>query len=336
MIKVGILGAGFMGNMHAACYNALKDLNVKVTAVADVYSENAHELAQKFEGITVYNSGNELIENSDVDVVDICLPTYLHTEHAVLAMKKGLSVFCEKPVCLKESEMELLLQTEKETGAKVMVGQVIRLWTEYAWLKKVISNGEYGKVLSGVFQRVSSKPTWAMENWIHQPELSGGVAVDMHVHDVDFVRYILGDPDKIQASAYRDENGFISQIFSLYNYGNNTAVAIEAGWDYPEKFPFSATFRVKLEKATIVLSDKLTVYTDEGDVFSPELDEKFTADSDVGGNVSSLGGYFNELKYFVEGLQGKNDLSVAPLSEGIKSVRLVKKEIEIAGGLITN
>ena len=62
--------------------------------------------------------------------------------------------------------------------------------------------------------------------------------------------------------------------------------------------------------------------------------EEFQGDNNIGGNISSLGGYYNELKYFVEGLQGKNDLSVATVSEAIASVRLVKKEVETAGGLI--
>lgn len=92
---------------------------------------------------------------------------------------------------------------------------------------------------------------------------------------------------------------------------------------------------VKLEKATITNdANGLTVYPNDGDAFHPELAAQYTGDNRIGGNISSLGGYYNELKYFVEGLQGKNDLSVAPLEEAIASVRLVKKEIEAAGGLL--
>ena len=282
-----------------------------------------------------YESGMALIEQADVDVVDICLPTYLHTAHACAAMEKGRDVFCEKPVCLTEEDMQALLETKKRTGRKVMVGQVIRLWDEYAWLKKTVDAGTYGRVLSGVFQRVSSRPGWASRNWLHTPAQSGGVAVDMHVHDVDFVRYLLGEPDRIQAGVYRDSDGLIEQIFAIYNYGRDVAVSVEAAWDSPASFPFSATFRVKLEKATITNdANGLTVYPNDGDAFHPELAAQYTGDNRIGGNISSLGGYYNELKYFVEGLQGKNDLSVAPLEEAIASVRLVKKEIEAAGGLL--
>ncbi len=332
MIKVGLIGCGFMGGMHAACYAALEELGVKVVAVADVRPEFAQKLAN---GAEIYATGMELIEKADVDTVDICLPTHLHTAHAVAAMKAGKNVFVEKPVCFNDDEMDLLLQTEKETGAKVQVGQVVRLFNEYNWLKKVVDSGEYGKVVHGEFRRLSNLPTWAWENWLHQPEKSGGVAVDMHVHDVDYVRYIMGEPDVVKAHAYRDANGVIQQINATYGYGKDVCIALEAGWNYPADFPFTADWRVMFEKATAVLSGGVvTVYPVEGGSFNPEIAAEFEGTNDIGGNLSSLGGYYNELKYFVEGLQGKNDLSIAPISDAIESVKLAKREIEAAGGLI--
>lgn len=332
MIKVGLIGCGFMGGMHAACYEALESSGVKVVAVADPRKDFAEKLMNA--DTEYYETGMELIEQSGVDVVDICLPTDLHVRHAVAAMKKGMNVFVEKPVCIAADEMELLLKTEAETGAKVQVGQVIRHWTEYKWLKQIVDSGVYGKALSGEFVRISSRPEWASDNWLHTISRSGGVAVDMHVHDVDFVRYLLGEPDRIQAQAYRDSEGVIQHINALYGYGNNVGISVQAGWDYPAAFPFTATYRVKLEKATIVNQGGVTVYPNDGEPFRPAMEEEYQGNNEIGGNISSLGGYYNELKYFVEGLQGKNDLSVATVSEAVKSVQLVLKEMEIAGGLV--
>ena len=332
MIKVGLIGCGFMGGMHSACYAALANLGVKVTAVADVRREYAEKLAGDAE---VYATGMELIEKADVDVVDVCLPTHLHAAHAVAAMKAGKNVFVEKPIAFKDEDMELILKTEKETGAKVQVGQVIRQWTEYVWLKKAVDAGTFGKIQHAMFRRMSSRPEWAWEGWLHQVDKSGGVAVDMHVHDVDFVRYILGEPDVVKAHAHRDADGVIQQINAVYGYGNNVSVAVESGWDYPADFPFTADFRVKFDKATVIGGGGVVnVYPVGGAAYQAELEEEFQGDNDIGGNISSLGGYYNELKYFVEGLQGKNDLSVATVSEAIKSVQLVKREVEAAGGLI--
>ena len=332
MIKVGLIGCGFMGGMHSACYAALANLGVKVTAVADVRREYAENLAN---GAEMYATGMELIEKADVDVVDVCLPTHLHAAHAVAAMKAGRNVFVEKPIAFKDEDMELILATEKETGAKVQVGQVIRQWTEYVWLKKTVDAGTFGKIQHAMFRRMSSRPEWAWEGWLHQVDKSGGVAVDMHVHDVDFVRYIMGEPDVVKAHAHRDAEGVIQQINAVYGYGSNVSVAVESGWDYPADFPFTADFRVKFEKATVIGGGGVVnVYPVGGAAYQAELEEEFQGDNDIGGNISSLGGYYNELKYFVEGLQGKNDLSVATVSEAIKSVQLVKREIEAAGGLI--
>ena len=332
MIKVGLIGCGFMGGMHSACYAALANLGVKVTAVADVRREYAENLAN---GAEIYATGMELIEKADVDVVDICLPTHLHAAHAVAAMKAGKNVFVEKPIAFKDEDMELILETEKETGAKVQVGQVIRQWTEYVWLKKAVDAGTFGKIQHAMFRRLSSRPEWAWEGWLHQVDKSGGVAVDMHVHDVDFVRYIMGEPDVVKAHAHRDAEGVIQQINAVYGYGDKVSVAVESGWDYPADFPFTADFRVKFDKATVIGGGGVVnVYPLGGAAYQAELEEEFQGDNEIGGNISSLGGYYNELKYFVEGLQGKNDLSVATVSEAIKSVQLVKREIEAAGGLI--
>ena len=332
MIKVGLIGCGFMGGMHSACYAALANLGVKVTAVADVRREYAENLAN---GAEIYATGMELIEKADVDVVDVCLPTHLHAAHAVAAMKAGKNVFVEKPIAFKDEDMELILKTEKETGAKVQVGQVIRQWTEYVWLKKAVDAGTFGKIQHAMFRRLSSRPEWAWEGWLHQVDKSGGVAVDMHVHDVDFVRYIMGEPDVVKAHAHRDAEGVIQQINAVYGYGDKVSVAVESGWDYPADFPFTADFRVKFDKATVIGGGGVVnVYPLGGAAYQAELEEEFQGDNEIGGNVSSLGGYYNELKYFVEGLQGKNDLSIATVSEAIKSVQLVKREIEAAGGLI--
>ncbi|MBR2860852.1 MAG: Gfo/Idh/MocA family oxidoreductase [Clostridia bacterium] len=329
MLKVGLIGCGFMGGMHSACYKAID--GVEVVAVADVRLEKAQEIA-RVHNAEIYATGMELIENANVDIIDICLPTYLHTEHAVAAMKKVKNVFIEKPVCLNEAEGELLLKTQKETGANVQIGQVIRFWDEYVWLKEVFDKKEYGEVLSAAFCRLSSRPTWAWDNWLHTADKSGSMALDLHVHDVDFMRYMLGEPDGLTSTAVRNADGVIEQIFTTYTYGGK-AVSVEGCWDYPADFPFTAGFRVKFEKATVVLdAGGLAVYFVDGGSFKPEIKPAFEADNDIGGNLSSLGGYYNELKYFVDNIAEGKALEVAPLCEGVKSVNLILKEIAFVGG----
>ena len=329
MLKVGLIGCGFMGGMHSACYKEID--GVQVVAVADVRRDKAEEIA-KVHNAQIFSTGDELIEKADVDIIDICLPTFLHTEHAVKAMRSGRNVFIEKPVCLTEEEGKLLLEVQKETGAKVQVGQVIRLWDEYKWLKEVADKKEYGEIKTAVFKRLSNTPTWGWENWLHKAECSGSVALDLHIHDVDFMRYMMGEPDSFHSDVARNEKGIIEQIFTTFKYGN-AVVSVEGCWDYPEDFPFTASFCVKFEKATVVNdANGLNVYLNGGGQIKPEIISEFTGDNEIGGNLSSLGGYYNELKYFVEKLSANEPLEVAPLCEGVKSVELALKEIESVGG----
>lgn len=329
MIKVGLIGCGFMGGMHSACYDVIE--GAQVVAVADVRREKAEEIA-KMHNADIYATGEELIANADVDVIDICLPTYLHTQHAVLAMKAGKNVFLEKPVCLTEEEGEILLKTQEETGAIVQVGQVIRMWDEYVWLKETADSNKFGKIHSAVFKRLSSYPTWAWDNWLHQGDKSGSIALDMHIHDVDFMRYLMGEPESFNSFATRDNTGIIEQIFTSFKYKDAVAT-VEGCWHYPVDFPFTAQFRVMFDKATVVNGyDGLMVYYKEGGSEKIEIKPSFESDNNIGGNISSLGGYYNELRYFIDKLNAGETPDVAPLCEGIKSVNLALAEIKSVGG----
>jgi predicted dehydrogenase len=336
MLKIGLVGAGFMGGMHAACYGAMSKKGVVIAAVADLEKGKSAAVSDKT-GAEIYKTGEELIEKAEVDIIDICLPTYMHTEHAVKAMEKGRAVFIEKPVCLTAEEGIKLLKTQEKTGAAVMVGQCLRSWPEYVWLKDAADDKRYGDIVSAVLTRISPKPGWAWRNWLHKPECSGTMAMDLHIHDADFIRYLLGEPDKITAIAVRDASGVIQQIFSTYAFSGTSAVAsAEGAWDYPPQFPFSMAYRVKFETATAVFdssaSPSLVIYPNEGGKTAPDLDKGFEGTGDAGGNISSLGGYFNELDYFTDRIMAGEPILTAPLSEGVKSLELVIKEIKLAGG----
>ena len=331
MIKIGLIGAGFMGGTHAACYESLlENKYFMITAIADLDLERADKLARKF-GAKVYATGKELIEKGDVNTVDICLPTYLHTEHALMAMEKGYNVFIEKPVCLHEDEACKLLKMKQRTGARVAVGQCIRFWPEYVYLKKLVDNKTYGSLISGVFKRISPRPLWGWDQWLPDSKRSGSAALDLHIHDVDYVRYIMGNPINIKGEV-SSLNGNNEHIFSLYKY-EDAVVSIEGGWDYPSGMPFEMEYRVRFEKATVVFNSgrtpSLMLYNEDGTITQPLLEQEFDSESEgLGGNLSSLGGYFSEIKYFLECLKNGDEIKIAPLEEGIESFRLTMKEIK--------
>lgn len=321
MIKVGLIGCGFMGTMHANCYNAIE--GVEVVAVADLIKEKAAKLAA-LSNAKIYTTGMELIQNEELDAVDICLPTYLHAEHAEAAMRKYKNVFIEKPVALTVKECERLLKVQKETGAGVQVGQVIRFWDEYVWLKELIDTKKYGNVKNAVFRRLSPRPD-GWEHWFLNPEKSGGATLDLHIHDVDYMLYVFGNPKSFNTVIGHggERNSYVATVA---NYCDKVVLA-EGSWDFPADYPFEMMFRVKFEKGVAEFTHEgLRVYTDSG-VEKVVLKKEFTAQVEGAGNISDLGGYYNELKYFTDCLKSGKKPEKAGLADAVESVKFVYEEI---------
>lgn len=126
-MKVGIIGCGGMGTTHYLSLKALSGkMDLEVVAIADCREEFLKKAAAYFPNARTYSYGMDMIEKEELDIVHICLPSYLHASHVVAAMEKKMNVFVEKPMCLTEKDTELILETEKRTGVKAMVGQVVR------------------------------------------------------------------------------------------------------------------------------------------------------------------------------------------------------------------
>ena len=320
MIKVGLIGCGFMGNMHANCYKNIE--GVKITAVADVRREKAEEIAF---GAKIYSDGIDLINNADVDVIDICLPTYLHAEYAIMAMEKVKYLFVEKPVALNNEQAKAMIDKSVETGCNVQVGQVIRFWDEYVELNKIIDSGKYGKILNANFRRISPRPTWGWQDWLLDVNRSGGAAQDLHVHDVDYVLSLFGEPEKYYTvkNSIGEKNSYVNTLMQYKDF----AVSVEGTWDLPSCHSFEATFRVVFEKATIENADgKLICYTENG-AQEIKIEKKETTGGYKGGNISELGGYYNELIYFTGRIKENQKIEKATLKDASKSLAFVLKEI---------
>ena len=331
MIRIGLIGLGGMGGVHASCYEALFESGAcRVVAVADAIKDRLDVFATRY-GAKIFGTGMELIRNAEVDMVDICLPTYLHTEHVLGAMEKGLHGLVEKPVCLHEEEAMRLLEMKRKTRVSVAVGHCIRFWEEYIYLKDLIDNRTFGRMVHGVFKRISSRPAWMP--WFLEEEKSGLAALDLHIHDVDFVRWVLGQPLSIKCEILPVGQGK-EHIFSLYRY-EDAIVSMEGGWDYPSGFPFEMEYRVGFEKAAVTYSSARTptlrLYTEDGKVHEPVAGSPDpTVPRTTGGNLPSHGGHFNEIRYFIDCLNHGKDPAILSLEEGVASFRLTLQEIEAA------
>jgi len=330
MIKVGICGGGFMGKMHAACHAALP--NAKIVAVADVRKKVAEQIAGPHRA-KAFSSAKELIAKADVDMVDICLPTHFHAEHVMLAAKRGLNCLCEKPMSRTLAESSRMVKAVRKARISFMVAHVIRFWPEYVVLKKYVDRKTLGKLRMLRLVRVSPRPTWAWKNWLDQGSLSGGAALDLHIHDADYVRYLLGDPAAIHSVGSKTA-GVWDHILTNYCY-RNIAVSAEGGWDLPPGYPFEMNFRAIFEKGTLFyssLNTPMTLYRPSGKnslVKVPQPKVKGGAGG-KGGNITSLGGYFNEIQYFLNCLDRGRKPETATAEDAHDSVALVLREITSA------
>lgn len=323
MLKVGLIGCGFMGAMHANCYKNIE--GVELVALADLRREKAEELSAGTSAV-LYGDGKDLIASADVDIIDICLPTYLHAEYAMLAMEKVKYVFVEKPVALTAEEGKAMIEKSRATGAQVQVGQVIRFWDEYVELKKIVEGGVYGKVVNANFRRISPRPTWGWNNWLLDFKLSGGAGQDLHIHDVDYVLSLFGEPKSFYSvkNVNGEKNSYVNTVMQYDDF----VVGVEGTWDLPGSHPFEATFRVVFEKAVVEnAGGKFMLYTDEGASEIKIEKKELAGDAYKGGNISDLGGYYNELVYFCDRASKGEKIERATLCDGVSSLEFLMKEL---------
>ncbi len=326
MIKVGLIGCGFMGAMHANCYKNIA--GVEIAAVADLRPEKAAECA-KGTNAKIFADGKDLIREADVDIIDICLPTYLHAEFALAAMDKVKYVFIEKPVSLTVEEGEALIEKSKATGAQVQIGQVIRFWDEYVELRKIVESGAYGKVMHANFRRISPRPEWGWQSWLLDYKLSGGAGQDLHIHDVDYVLSLFGEPKKFYSvkNARGEKNSYVNTLMSYGDF----VVSVEGTWDLPASHPFEATFRVTFENAVLENAGGKFMRYDKDGAHEIVIEKaELAGDAYAGGNVSDLGGYYNELVYFTDRAKAGEKIEKATLADGVASLKFLLKELAFA------
>ncbi|MHB9024340.1 MAG: Gfo/Idh/MocA family protein [Armatimonadota bacterium] len=327
MINVGIIGVGGIAGAHLGAYGKIAD--ARVVALCDIIPERASGTGKSVSlnigggdeiavQATPYTDYRQLLADDAVELVDICLPTDLHAEVAIAALQAGKDVLCEKPMARSLDDCDRMVAAAQQSGRALMIAHCIRFWPEYVALKELVDGGKYGKVVSASFHRLSPLPTWSAEGWIIDPLRSGGAALDLHIHDADFVRYLFGMPATVAARVTEDAHG-PSYIVTDYHFGDDAVVYAEGGWSFPAGFPFRMTFQVRLEGATVEMDGArgpLTVYPEGGEKFTPPL-----LDGD---------GYSREIAYLVDCLaRGVKPTVVTPF-DARESIRLVEAELASA------
>jgi predicted dehydrogenase len=301
--------------MHAQCYEAA---GAKVEALADGEPDRRREAAEKLKCAT-FPSLDELLGSAAVDLVDICTPTYLHEELVLAAARAGRNIMCEKPMSLTVASCDRMIEAVAAAGVAFMTGHVIRFWPEYQVIKEILDSGKYGRVDWVSARRLSPPPTWAWQGWLLDPAKSGGGVLDLHIHDLDYIQWLLGLPKKVQATGAAGPKGGLDSVMTLaWGHASGAKSAAEGSLYLSPVFPFNMALLVACEKATIrfdsAASPSLVVYPFEGPAFAPTLPEpNVGVSSETQGNIGSLGGYYNEIKYYLDCLEaGQKPRIVTP------------------------
>lgn len=333
-VKVAIIGYGGIARNHNTSYHALAGLDVPVELVA-VCDKNTERLTQKLnfnlgggetplpEGIHFYNDIDDLLEKEDFDVADICLPSFLHKDIAIKCLFAGKHVLCEKPMALSLEDCEAMIDAKNKSGKSLMIAHVIRFTQPYRYLKEHVEKKTYGELLELRLNRYSVYPSWSVGDYFNNISKCGGVALDTHIHDIDFVQTFLGQP--ISVSAIEHTNiPYIQSVNSRLHYKNAIIIA-NCAWDATFEVPFKANYRARFERATITYdNDELKVFPYGQEAFSPAF-----AHTDP---------CTDQIRYFIETLiyESKVNDTCPPEStiQGIKIIEAIRESALLGGKIV--
>ena len=288
MLKVALVGVGGISGAHIPAWEERRD--AELVALCDIRAEQM----EKYKNKHCYTDFDEMLKNERIDILDICLPTYLHAEFAIKAMNMGINVICEKPVSLNAADVARVYSTAKSNNVKFMVAQVLRFWPEYSIIKEIYNTGKYGRLLSGHMGRLGVRPKWSWDGWMMDEDRSGLVPFDLHIHDLDFIVYAFGKPKEFKDYRARSENQ--DYINSIYEY-DGFFITTEAAW-YDAPYPFAANFRFQFEKSLAVFENhEMTIYEKDGKIFKP-VSQSGEDTGDIG--LPKSNAYANEINYFAD------------------------------------
>ena len=231
--RVAIAGYGYIAHYHA---RAARTAGAQVAAVMGRDEGKARAFAKTHEIPTVYMSAAALADDPSIDAVVICLPNSLHAPLAIQLMEAGKHVLVEKPMAMNEAEAVAMAEASRRHDCRLLVGHMWRFDREALWLREVIARGDLGRIVKT--KGYGIHVNWGPSGWFVDPGLAGGGAlIDMGVHALDTVRFLLGDP------APRSVYARLGTAFGRYDvddlgllvveWEGGAVSTIESGWWNP-------------------------------------------------------------------------------------------------------
>ena len=319
MLEIGLVGSGGMGTVHISNYAHLEDC--KVVAICDP-SPAAAQKAQEIGAVLYTDIDTMLKQQPQLDIVDICTPTFMHKQHVLAALSAGKHVLCEKPLALHEADAKEMMALAEEKGAVLFVGQVLQYSQEARVLRELVQSGEYGKVLDASFLRLSACPRWVKNGWLFDKERSGHLPFDLHIHDLDLIISLFGAPQSLSfTSCGNAEKDYKEQYRFTYTYADKHIMA-EAAW-FNADIPFTATWRVYFENA-VVENNGTNVVAYQFDCEPRVFDTEEKLKIPTGINVPPTGMFYSELADFLQQVRS-GQTGCARKAEILEVIRILEQ-----------
>lgn len=308
MVRVAVIGAGFMGRTHAAHYAAMP--NAHLAGICDVDEKRGRAIAAQY-GCPYYATYDQLLEAGTAEAISICLPTFQHQEVSVQAFKRGLHVFCEKPVALEIRAFQAMREAAAAAKKIFMVGQVVRFWPEYVYIKELVESGRLGKLKMAYASRCATLPRWSA--WYRRPENSGGGLFDLHLHDIDFLCHAFGRVSSVYAVGVKNDDGCWNHVGSSLTFESGMKAIAEGIIEMPESFPFSTALRIVGDRSAV--EHRMTAGVNLEDVGSAKrttiLYEGESAPRPI--DIEERDAYLDELRHFVSCVEKGIESPVVPV-----------------------
>lgn len=307
MVRIGLIGIGFMGMTHFEASTALegdatsgrrKVFGSKLSGgeIAAIATRDPQKLAGDWtsiqgnfgprgslidlSGVRGYSDYKRLLADPEIDLVDICLPTDQHEAVVLDALAAGKHVLVEKPIATELSAANRMSEAARKFGRQLLVGQVLPFFPEFAFAFETVRSGKYGKLLAAHFRRVIAQPNWSSD--MGDFRKLGGWGVDLHIHDNHFIGLLCGVPKRVFSRGLLQE-GLVNHVHTNYLFDNrDLAVTAVSGGIAAKGLAFGHGFEMYLEQATIlydagtyggewVVNRPLTLITNDGLATKPEL-----------------------------------------------------------------
>jgi predicted dehydrogenase len=320
MRRVGIVGVGGIGLWHLSRW---QQLPVEIAGCFDVSPEAAERAAHAC-GARAFGSLAELL--AAVDIADVCTPTSCHREPVLAAAAAGKDVVCEKPLARTLADAQAMVDACSRAGVRLFVAQVVRFFPQFARAREIVASGAIGR--PGVLRslRGGSPPATAGRGWFADFQQSGGVIMDLGVHDIDFARWCLGDVERVFAQGLAGEDVQPQDHALIVLRHKSGAVShIEVSWAYPPG-SFTTALEIACEHGLLEYDSAapapltLTLTPDQGPQSAavPQHYSPLAPRDDP---------YLLELEHFLSCLESGAEFRVTP-EDGLEAVRVALAAIE--------